>query len=153
MSEVIVTSRGILQNEVKAGGHTFITDEPLEAGGENAGPDPYSLILAALGSCISMTVRLYARRKGWALDRVTVRLRQNKIHAQDCKECERSTEGYVHRIERSVVLEGDLTEEQRQRLQEIAHKCPVHKSLTSEIVIADLEGSCSRIVGSDTSIG
>ena len=141
MSEVIVTSRGILQNQVTAGRHTFITDEPLEAGGEDAGPDPYTLILGALGSCVSMTVRLYARRKGWALDRVTVTLRQNRIHAQDCKECERSHEGYVHRIERSVVLEGDLTEDQRQRLQEIAHKCPIHKTLSSEIVIVDLKDS------------
>ncbi|MEP6636936.1 MAG: OsmC family protein [Acidobacteriota bacterium] len=140
MSDVIVTSIGTLQNEVSYGdGHTFITDEPLDAGGDDAGPDPYTLILAALGSCISMTVRLYARRKGWALKRVIVRMRQQRIHSQDCKECERSHEGYVHRIERSVTLEGDLTEEQRQRLLEIAQKCPVHKTLGSEIVISDLK--------------
>ncbi len=140
MSEVIVTSLSNLQNEVRYGqDHTFITDEPVEAGGEDAGPDPYTLLLAALGSCISMTTRLYAQRKAWPLERVTVRLRQNRIHAKDCTECINTTEGYVHRIERSVTFEGNLSEEQHTRLQEIAHKCPVHKTLTSPIVIAELK--------------
>jgi len=129
-----------LKNEVSYGpGHTFITDEPVEAEGEDAGPDPYTLLLAALGSCISMTTRLYARRKGWPLERVTVQLRQQRIHAADCLECPSETEGYVLRIERSVKFEGNLSEEQHTRLQEIAHKCPVHKALTSPIVITDLK--------------
>lgn len=140
MSEVIVTSQSNLRNEVRYGaGHSFTTDEPVEAGGEDAGPDPYTLLLAALGTCISMTVTLYARRKQWALETVTVRLRQNRIHAKDCKECEQLSEGYVHRIERAVSFTGPLSEEQRARLQEIAHKCPVSKTLMSPIVIADLE--------------
>lgn len=140
MSEVVVTSLANLQNEVRYGtDHTFITDEPLEAGGEDAGPDPYTLLLAALGSCISMTVRLYARRKEWPLERVTVRLRQKRTHAKDCAECVDALEGYVHRIERSVTFEGNLSEEQLKRLEEIAHKCPVHKTLTSPIVIATLK--------------
>ena len=109
------------------------------SGGEDAGPDPYALLLAALGSCISMTTMLYARRKGWPLERVHVSLRQQRIHAEDCKECEHTKEGFVHRIERSVSLAGNLTDEQRSRLQEIAHKCPVHKTLTSEIVILELK--------------
>jgi putative redox protein len=139
MSYVTVTSLENLKNEVRYGdNHTLITDEPLGAGGEDAGPDPYALLLAALGSCISMTTKLYAKRKGWPLERVTVKLRQNRIHAKDCQECAQSTEGYVHRIERSVTFEGDLTEEQLTRLQEISHKCPVHKTLSSTIVIADL---------------
>jgi putative redox protein len=139
MSYVIVTSLSNLQNKVSYGtNHTLITDEPLEAGGEDAGPDPYTLLLAALGSCISMTTRLYANRKGWPLDRVTVRLKQQRIHTTDCLECKDSMEGYIHRIERSVSFEGDLTEEQQVRLQEIAHKCPVHKTLTSPIVVAEL---------------
>lgn len=139
MSDVTVTSTKNLQNEVHYGaGQTFITDEPVIAGGEDAGPDPYTLLLAALGSCISMTTTLYARRKQWPLDRVTVRLRQQRIHGKDCVECVNSTEGFVHRIERAVTFEGDLTEEQHARLQEIAHKCPVHKTLTSEIVISEL---------------
>jgi putative redox protein len=136
MSEVVVTSLTNLRNEVHYGaGHSFITDEPVAAGGEDAGPDPYTLLLAALGSCISMTVTLYARRKQWALENVTVRLRQSRIHSKDCAECVQNKDGYVHRIERSVSFTGPLTEEQRTRLTEIAHKCPVHKTLTSEIVI------------------
>lgn len=144
MSDVTVTSLSKLRNEVRYGaGKKLITDEPLEAGGEDAGPDPYTLILAALGSCISMTATLYAKRKNWPLERVTVRLRKHRIHAQDCQECTHTTEGYVHRIERSVTFEGNLSEEQRTRLHEIAHKCPIHKTLTSEIVIADLKEESS----------
>ena len=136
MSEVVVSSQTNLRNEVRYGaGHTFVTDEPIAAGGEDAGPDPYTLLLAALGSCISMTVNLYARRKQWPLESVTVRLRQSRIHSKDCKECLLDKEGYVHRIERSVTITGPLSDEQHARLQEIAHKCPVHKTLTSEIVI------------------
>jgi putative redox protein len=140
MSDVIVTSLSNLKNEVRFGdNHTLISDEPVAAGGEDSGPDPYTLLLAGLGSCISLTVTLYAKRKGWPLDRVIVRLRQNRIHAADCQECTQTTDGFVHRIERSVTLAGDLSDEQRTRLQEIAHKCPVHRTLTSEIVIADLK--------------
>ena len=140
MSEVVVTSQTNLRNEVRYGvGHALTTDEPIGAGGEDAGPDPYTLILAALGSCISMTVTLYARRKQWPLEQVTVRLRQNRIHVKDCQECNQFAEGYVHRIERSVTFTGPLTEEQRARLHEISHKCPVHKTLTSPIVIAELK--------------
>ena len=140
MVDVIVTSLANLQNEVRYGeNHTLITDEPLVAGGEDAGPDPYTLLLAALGSCISMTTTLYARRKAWPLERVTVRLRGERTHARDCVECTRTTEGYVHRIQRAVSFEGDLTDEQRTRLQEIAHKCPVHRTLTSEIVITEFD--------------
>jgi putative redox protein len=141
MSEVVVTSQTNLRNEVRYGaGHSFITDEPIAAGGEDAGPDPYTLLLAALGSCIAMTVNLYARRKQWPVESVTVRLRQNRIHAKDCKECDENKDGFIHRIERSVTVVGQLSDEQHARLQEIAHKCPVHKTLTSQIVITDFEG-------------
>ena len=140
MSDVVVTSQTNMRNEVRYGeGHTFITDEPVSAGGEEKGPDPYTLLLAALGSCISMTVTLYARRKQWPLEQVTVQLRQNRVHAKDCQECTQNTEGFIHRIERSVNFTGPLSEEQRTRLQEIAHKCPVHRTLTSPIVIAELK--------------
>ncbi len=138
MNEVTVTSLTNLRNEVSYGvGKVFITDEPSALGGEDAGPDPYTMLLGALGSCISMTVMLYARRKVWPLERVTVRLRQQRIYAKDCTECETTTDGFVQRIERAVTLEGNLSDEQRARLQEIAHKCPVHKTLMSEIVIVD----------------
>ena len=136
MSDVVVTSLTNLRNEVSYGtGHSFITDEPIAAGGDDAGPDPYTLLLAALGSCISMTVTMYARRKQWPLENVTVRLRQDRIYAKDCAECVQNKEGHIHRIERSVTFTGPLSDEQRARLEEIAHKCPVHKTLSSEIVI------------------
>ena len=136
MSEVVVTSLENLQNEVRYGaGHSFITDEPVAAGGEDAGPDPYTLLLGALGSCISMTLKLYARRKQWPLETVTVQLKQNRLHSKDCKECLQDKEGFIHRIERTVTITGPLSDEQRTRLQEIAHKCPIHKTLSSEIVI------------------
>jgi len=139
MSDVIVTSLANLRNEVRYGaGHMLLTDEPLSAGGEDAGPDPYTLLLAALGSCISMTTMLYARRKAWPVERVSVHLRQQRIHGKDCQECVEKPEGFIHKIERRVSLEGDLTEDQLGRLQEIAHKCPVHKTLTSQIVITEM---------------
>jgi len=137
MDEVTVISLSNLRNEVSYGsGSTLTTDEPIRAGGEGVGPDPYSLLLAALGSCISMTATLYARRKGWPLERVKVRLRQEQTHAADCQNCQED-EGFIHRIERAVTFEGDLTDEQRTRLQEIASKCPVHRTLTSKIVIEE----------------
>ena len=140
MSEVVVTSQTNLRNEVRYGeGHSLITDEPASAGGDDAGPDPYTLLLAALGTCISMTVTLYARRKQWPLEQVTVRLRQGRIHSKDCQECNKTEEGFIHRIERGVSFTGPLTEEQLARLQEIAHKCPVHKTFTSPIIVADLK--------------
>ncbi|HEX8502952.1 MAG TPA: OsmC family protein [Pyrinomonadaceae bacterium] len=138
MSEVVVTSLSNLRNEVSYGeGQTLVTDEPVALGGEGAGPDPYTLLLAALGSCVSMTLALYARRKGWPLERVRVRLRQRRVHSKDCAECGSTLEGFIHHIERAVELEGDLTPEQRERLQEIAHRCPVHRTLTSEIAVTD----------------
>jgi putative redox protein len=138
MSHVTVTSIRNLQNEVRYGvEQTLITDEPQSAGGDGAGPDPYALLLAALGSCISMTVTLYARRKEWPLERVAVKLSQQRIHARDCADCAGTTEGFVHRIERSISFLGELSEEQRTRLQEIAAKCPVHRTLTSSIVIVE----------------
>ena len=141
MNDITVTSLSNLQNEVRYGdggeGQSFITDEPKTVGGDGRGPDPYALLLGALGSCISMTVMMYARRKAWPVERVEVRLRQRRIHARDCAECVSGAEGYVQRIERSVRIEGPLDEEQLARLQEIAHKCPVHRTLTSEIVVAE----------------
>ena len=139
MSEVTVTSLSNLRNEVSyGGGQTLLTDEPAGLGGEGAGPDPYTLLLAALGSCVSMTVTLYARRKGWPLERVRVRLRQRRVHAKDCAQCGSTADDFIHHIERAVELEGDLTEEQRARLQEIAHRCPVHRTLTHEIAVTEM---------------
>ena len=134
MGEVTVESLSGLRNEVRYGaGQTFVTDEPLEVGGEGAGPDPYTLLLAALGSCVSMTVTLYARRKGWPVERVRVRLLMRRQHAQDCAECVTKGDAFIHRVERSVTIEGELSDEQHARLQEIAHKCPVHRTLEGEV--------------------
>ena len=140
MAGVTVTSSENLQNVVEYdNGKTFITDEPITVGGEGAGPDPYSLLLGALGSCMSMTATLYARRKGWPLQRVIVRLQQARVHVKDCEECDQNLDGYIHRIEHSVTFEGDLTDEQRARLTEISHKCPVHRTLSSPIVITEMK--------------
>ncbi len=135
MSEVVVhgSARGLVQ-EVSIGQHRLTSDEPVEVGGGDAGPSPYDLLLAALGSCTSMTVGMYARRKAWPLERVTVRLRHSRIHASDCAECE-TKEGMLDQIEREVELTGALSAEQRAKLIEIAGKCPVHRTLVSEIDI------------------
>ena len=136
MAEVTVSSDGFLKQNITAGNHTLIADEPRLAGGTDAGPDPYSLLLAALGACTAMTLQLYARRKEWPLEKVEVSLRHYRIHADDCEDC-RTKEGLIDRIERHISLTGELNEEQRARLLEIAGRCPVHKTLTSEISIKD----------------
>jgi uncharacterized OsmC-like protein len=133
--EVIVRgdATGFAQ-QISVGRHRLAADEPVAVGGTNTGPTPYDLFLAALGSCTSMTVAMYARRKAWPLESVTVRLRHSRIHAVDCANCE-TKEGRLDRIDVSIELSGDLTEEQRMRLGEIAGKCPVHRTMTSEIDI------------------
>lgn len=120
--------------EIEAGRHRIAADEPEGVGGTDTGPSPYDLLLGALGACTSMTVAMYARRKQWPLERVSVRLQHAKIHAEDCAECE-TKEGRLDRIEREISLTGPLTAEQRGRLLEIANRCPVHRTLTSEINI------------------
>lgn len=119
---------------VSVGPHRLIADEPVAAGGEDAGPGPYDFLLAGLGACTSMTMRLYAERKSLPLDCVTVTLKHSKIYAKDCAECE-TREGMLDQIERGIAMEGALDAEQRKRLMEIADKCPVHRTLTSEIRI------------------
>jgi putative redox protein len=128
------TRMGNLQNQVIAGSHQFLADEPVSVGGMDSGPGPYDLLLAALGACTAMTVRLYADRKQWPLKRTTVRLKHGRIYAQDCAECE-TKEGKIDHIDRVITFEGELDAEQHQRLMEIADKCPVHHTLTSEVII------------------
>lgn len=133
--EVVVrgNASGFAQT-ITVANHRLTADEPVGVGGTDTGPGPYDLLLAALGACTSMTVALYARRKQWPLEAVTVRLRHSKIHAEDCKDCE-TKNGMLDQIEREVELQGLLDDTQRSKLLEIADKCPVHRTLTSEIVI------------------
>ena len=132
------TRRGRFEQEISIGRHRLLADEPVSVGGLDSGPAPYDLLLAGLGACTSMTLRLYAERKSLPLDRVTVRLSHSKVHAADCESCE-TKEGMLDRIERVVTLEGELDDDQRARLLEIADKCPVHRTLTSEIEIRTRE--------------
>lgn len=124
---------GFLQ-EVVSGRHRLQADEPVSFGGSDAAPGPYDYLLIALGVCTSMTIGLYARRKKLPLENITVSLRHSRIHAKDCEECE-TKEGMLDRIDTEIELTGSLTPEQRAKLMEIAAKCPVHRTLTSEINI------------------
>jgi putative redox protein len=120
--------------DIVAGRHRLVADEPRPIGADQ-GPTPYDLLLAALGACTSMTVRMYAARKGWPLERIRVTLRHSRIHAKDCADCE-TRSGFIDHIDRDIELAGDLDDTQRQRLLQIAQRCPVHQTLTSEVVIA-----------------
>jgi putative redox protein len=128
------TRNGKFQQAISLGPHHMLADEPVAAGGDDTGPGPYDFVLAGLGACTSMTMRLYAERKALPLERVTVTLKHNKIHAEDCAECETKA-GMLDQIDLVIGMEGALDAEQRKRLMEIADKCPVHRTLTSEIRI------------------
>jgi putative redox protein len=132
--EVTVTETGAgkFQQAIAVGPHHLLADEPASAGGDDTGPSPYDLLLAALGTCTAMTLRLYADQKKLPLERVTVRLRHAKVHAQDCADCE-TREGKIDRIDREIVLAGPLDAAQQAKLLEIADKCPVHRTLHSEV--------------------
>jgi uncharacterized OsmC-like protein len=132
-AEVVVHGdAGSFKQEIIAGKHRLLADEPVSAGGSDAGPDPYDYLLAALGVCTSMTVGLYARRKNLPLETIKVSLWHSRIYAKDCEECE-TKEGMLDRIELELELTGALSAEQHEKLMEIAAKCPVHRTLTSEI--------------------
>ena len=131
---VTETGTGTYTQEIIAGDHRLSADEPRPVG-DDAGPTPYDLLLAGLGACTSMTVRMYADRKSWPLEQVRVTLRHTRIHAKDCAECE-TTAGWVSQIDREIELTGTLDDEQRQKLMAIAERCPVHQTLTGEVRIA-----------------
>jgi putative redox protein len=120
--------------EISTGAHRLRADEPVAAGGTDTGPDPYALLLSALGACTSMTLAMYARRKSWPLEAVTVSLRHRRIYSEDCAGCADSPRR-IERIDREIALAGPLDDEQRQKLLGIADKCPVHRTLTSTVEI------------------
>lgn len=128
------TARSLYVEEIVVGGHRLLADEPSEAGGTDAGPGPYELLLAALGTCTCITVRMYAERRHWPLDAVHVVLRHAKVHPDDCVACETEVR-MIDQIEMEITLTGDLSGDQQQRLLEIASKCPVHRTLTSQVKI------------------
>ncbi len=132
------THNGKFEQAIIAGPHRYVADEPISVGGNGTGPSPYEYLLAALGACTSMTIRLYAERKQLPLRHVSVHLRHDKIHAQDCENCETKV-GMIDQISRAIVLDGDLDAGQREKLMEIADKCPVHRTLSSEINIKTRE--------------
>ncbi len=131
---VAETGTGTYTQQITAGHHRLVADEPRPTG-DDAGPTPYDLLLAALGACTSMTVRMYADRKGWPLERVHVTLRHSRIHARDCADCETKA-GWIDHIDRDIEVAGDLDDAQRERLLQIAERCPVHQTLTSEVRVA-----------------
>lgn len=128
------TRQGRYQQMISVGAHRLLADEPVAVGGNDTGPGPYDFLLAGLGACTSMTMRMYAERKALPVERIAVTLSHKKIHAADCADCE-TKEGKIDRIERVIAMEGQLDSEQRARLMEIADKCPVHRTLESEISI------------------
>ena len=135
MREVSVRwAQGKFAQDIQVDAHRLRADEEPDKGGENTGPAPHELLLAALGSCTAMTLRMYADRKGWPLESVTVRLSHQKVHAGDCAECE-TKDGRIDRIGLDIELEGPLDEPQRRRLLEIAERCPVHRTLESEVMM------------------
>ena len=133
---VVVTETGVgkFQQTIRAGRHSLVADEPVDVGGLDSGPGPYDLLLAALGACTSMTLRLYADRKQLPLERTSVKLTHSRIHAADCETCE-TKEGMLDRIDKDITVEGPLDADARARLLEIAEKCPVNRTLKSEIDI------------------
>ena len=136
MPEVVLRSHGAFRNEIQIDKHSLIADEPESAGGTDQGPNPYDLLAAALGACTSMTLTFYAKREKFPLEGAEVRVSHSRSHAKDCADC-LTQEGYVHNFDVTIKLEGPLTPEQKQKLLEVARRCPVRKTLTSQIRVTE----------------
>jgi len=136
-SEIKVTAAGSFLTQITTPDHTWTIDEPLEAGGTNQGPTPYDLLAGALGGCTAMTLHFFAKRDGLPLEGVEITISHDRRHAQDCADCVTHS-GYIHQFEVKLDLRGPLTEEQKQKLLGVAKRCPVYKTLTSEIRINEV---------------
>ena len=136
MSRVVVTGGPDLKQEIVARGKTVVADEPTDVGGTDEGQTPYELLLGALGACTAMTIVMYAKRKGWSIERVTVELEHDRVHAEDCAACEEQ-DVRLDRIRKRIVVDGPLHEDQRARLEEISRKCPVQRTLLGTLRIED----------------
>lgn len=134
----VETADGKFQQTIKVGNHEFLGDEPVSFGGMDSGPSPYDFLLASLGSCTSMTIKMYADRKGLPLEGVHIELEHSRDHVEDCNTCS-NDDNRIDVIDRAITLTGDLTEEQRTRLMEIADRCPVHRTLENRIDIHSTE--------------
>ncbi|WP_263789671.1 bifunctional alpha/beta hydrolase/OsmC family protein [Salinibacter sp.] len=130
--DVVTRTEGTYRTAIQAGRHALVVDEPESVGGDDDGPTPYGFLLSALGSCTGMTLRMYADRKEWPLDETIVRLSHEKVHAEDCEDCD-TEQGQVDRITREIEIRGRLSDDQRERLFEIANKCPVHRTLLGDV--------------------
>ena len=137
MRPVIVRSSGTLRNDIEAGPYKLIADEPVDAGGTAAGPTPYDFLNAALGACTSMTIHVVAKREKIPVESVEITVANDRMYAKDCADCT-TTEGYIHRFTVSIKVTGDLTPAQRERILTVAKRCPVAKTLTSEIRVDDV---------------
>lgn len=136
MGPVIVKAAATLRNEVEVGRHRMIADEPIDAGGSDEGPTPYDFLSAGLGACTSMTMRVVAKRENIPLEGAEIQITNDRMYAKDCADCTTAS-GYIHRFEVRIKLNGNLSEAQRQRLLSVARRCPVAKTLTSEIKIEE----------------
>jgi putative redox protein len=137
MRPVIVRSTNSLRNDIEAGPYTLVGDEPVEAGGTAAGPTPYDFLNAALGTCTSMTIHVVAKRENIPIESVEITVSNDRMYAKDCADCS-SAEGYVHRFTVSIKVTGNLTAAQRERILTVAKRCPVAKTLMSEIRVDDV---------------
>ncbi len=136
MTSVVVRGGPDLKQEIVARGKTVVADEPTSAGGTDEGPTPYELLLGALGACTAMTIVLYAKRKSWPVERVTVELEHDRVHAEDCFACE-GRDVFLDRVRKRIIVDGPLHEEQRARLEEISRKCPVQRTLAGKVRVED----------------
>jgi len=155
-NRVVVRTGSTLRTEIVANGYTLLADEPIGLGGTNSGPTPYDYLLAALGACTAMTLRMYADHKNWSLESVTVRLQHQKVYRRNCEECE-TKDRNIDRIRLELELGGALEESQRRQLLKIAERCPVHRTLESEAqvetVVEPLRRSERLMAGSASAPG